>query len=407
MNGNYCIMILDVGDIPYAQYSKPVLNHYFTKHKIPFHYVQEPPRGIDVRGSHPSWWKLLAHSILPGYDYIICWDLDMLPRTPDVSVLREFDWNRPTMAWDAGIRLDPSGRLQHDFLKNFKYNGGLIGIPKRYQTFFENTFYKHAPGRLPSYEQYYLNDELQEQNISVHELPDDINVFYGLPAFGKARLQHYTCGKDAKHFLNDHYQRYMSTLSIELFDTRLDMIAKLVPTHGTYAEMGVLAGEFSKQLFTILNPKKLVLIDLFEGYTGSGDQDGNNMQMYNLQECRNAIQITYCRNPEVILEQGDTVQCLSKYDDNSFDMIYIDADHSFTGVQRDLTMAFQKVKPNGWIMGHDYDMNMEKAKSYYNFGTKAAVDQFCEMYNQQIYAKAMDGCISYAIRISKSPKAEM
>jgi hypothetical protein len=53
-------------------------------------------------------------------------------------------------------------------------------------------------------------------------------------------------------------------------------------------------------------------------------------------------------------------------------------------------------------MGHDYEMNMNKAKKAYDFGVRKAVDEFCCEFSQKIYAKGLDGCVSYAIKISKA-----
>jgi predicted O-methyltransferase YrrM len=92
---------------------------------------------------------------------------------------------------------------------------------------------------------------------------------------------------------------------------------------------------------------------------------------------------------------------LKTFDDNTFDMIYLDGDHEYKGVVKDLEVAYQKIKPNGWLMGHDYEMNMKKAKTSCHFGVKQAVDEFCERYNQRIYAKGMDGCVSFAIQLKK------
>ena len=43
----------------------------------------------------------------------------------------------------------------------------------------------------------------------------------------------------------------------------------------------------------------------------------------------------------------------------------------------------------------------KKAKTFYNFGVKEAVDEFCLTYNQSIEAKAYDGCVSFCINIKK------
>lgn len=40
----------------------------------------------------------------------------------------------------------------------------------------------------------------------------------------------------------------------------------------------------------------------------------------------------------------------------NFDMVFIDGDHSYRGVQTDLDLAFDKVKFGGLIVCHDYDV---------------------------------------------------
>jgi hypothetical protein len=41
-------------------------------------------------------------------------------------------------------------------------------------------------------------------------------------------------------------------------------------------------------------------------------------------------------------------------DSKSLDLVFIDADHSFTGVSLDIDLWLPKVKPGGYIGGHDY-----------------------------------------------------
>ena len=66
---------------------------------------------------------------------------------------------------------------------------------------------------------------------------------------------------------------------------------------------------------------------------------------------------------------------------------------------KDLEAAYSKVKSGGWIMGHDYEMNMSKAHTVYDCsGLKKAVDEFCTKYNLSIQYLGMDGCVSYAIK---------
>lgn len=40
--------------------------------------------------------------------------------------------------------------------------------------------------------------------------------------------------------------------------------------------------------------------------------------------------------------------------DASLDFVFLDGDHSFAGVAADLTAWWPKVRPGGWLCGHDY-----------------------------------------------------
>ena len=187
---------------------------------------------------------------------------------------------------------------------------------------------------------------------------------------------------------------------MKYFENRIDMVMELVPVNGIYGEIGVFKGEFSKELCK-LNPTKLCLFDLFEGNCGSGDVDGNNFTNTNMNTSYNNLKNWKEYESVIELYKGDSSTQLSTFSDNYFDMLYIDGDHSYQGCKKDLLVAMRKVKKNGssWIMGHDYEMNMEKAKTNYSFGVKQAVDELCNEFNLSIYAKGMDGCVSYAIQL--------
>lgn len=144
------------------------------------------------------------------------------------------------------------------------------------------------------------------------------------------------------------------------------------------------------------------MIDTFTGVCGSGDQDGNNFTNCNLdKEYLNLIKYSYT-HPSMRLLKGKSADVLSVMPDNTLDMIYIDGDHGYEGCKQDLELSFKKVKHNGWIMGHDYEMNMTKARTHYVFGVQKAVDEFCNTHKQSIVAKGLDGCVSYAIQVVKN-----
>lgn len=172
------------------------------------------------------------------------------------------------------------------------------------------------------------------------------------------------------------------------------MVQSLVKPNGVYAEVGVFKGEFTLFLQETLKPSKLYAIDLFEGVTGSGDQDGNNFSYCSLDETHKMLY-----SKDILTLKGDSSTILKTLEDESLDMVYIDADHTYQAVLKDLEAAYPKVKSGGWIMGHDYEMNMSKARTAYDCsGLKKAVDEFCTKYNLSIQHLGMDGCVSYAIK---------
>jgi len=193
---------------------------------------------------------------------------------------------------------------------------------------------------------------------------------------------------------------------MEIFENR-DLMLSVVPKNGVIAELGVFRGDFSKKIYELCNPSKLVLIDMWSGNKiYSGDVNGNfpnnvkefftGDQLYNT-----TLDIVHGFNCEVTVLRNKT-EVLSNFENNFFDMIYIDADHSYNGVLHDLKLSYEKIKDGGFIMGHDYEQNMSKTKNVYNFGVKRAVDEFCLNYNQKIIYKAIDGCVSFAIKIDKN-----
>jgi hypothetical protein len=400
----YCVLVIAIGDIHYKTDAKEVLVHYFEKHKIPYIFMEEEP-SIDYKKGDPSWlnpsWlKLICHRIFPDYDTIICWDLDLLPATPDTEVIQDFDMNSLCMAFDS-----THGQSILPFCPDFKYNGGLICIPKKFSDFTEHIFDTFSRGSLPSLEQYYLNNMISENEVPVFELPRDINVLFGSTDFEKARLQHYTHGDHAKQFIALHRDYYFSKVEgypLPLFyETRIDMVRDLVAKNSVICEIGVFKGDFTRELMK-LEPSKLVLLDLFEGECGSGDQDGNNFELIKLDESYEALKKEYSDDSRVTLMKGDSSTNLGTFPADSFDMIYIDGDHGYEGCKKDLLEAYNKIKNGGWIMGHDYHMNMVKAKTSYIFGVRKAVDEFCVSKELTIHAKAIDGCVSYAIQVAKA-----
>ena len=62
--------------------------------------------------------------------------------------------------------------------------------------------------------------------------------------------------------------------------------------------------------------------------------------------------------------------------DESLDLVFIDADHSYNAVSNDLPFWWKKVKKGGWLLGDDYNSCHP--------GTTKAVNEFAQLMNMKL-----------------------
>ena len=118
--------------------------------------------------------------------------------------------------------------------------------------------------------------------------------------------------------------------------SRITLLEECLPKGGTVAELGTLYGHWAKEILHITKPKELHLIDL----------SFDSLERVHFADAINAGQ--------VYLHQSDSAQTLQQFPDHYFDWIYIDADHSYRGVKRDIDTSIRKVKPDGFLVFNDY-----------------------------------------------------
>jgi len=198
-------------------------------------------------------------------------------------------------------------------------------------------------------------------------------------------------------FVSDNFVVFKK---LDIFDTRKEMVRHYSNkiSNPRILEIGVFKGEFLDYLTECSST--IDAVDLFEGVTCSGDADGNNVVYYDVGKSYLELLEKY-KETSVKIHKANSIDFLQSQEDNTYDIIYIDGNHTYNGVKNDLIHAYNKIKNDGYIMGHDYEMNMKKAKHVYEFGVKQAVDEFCITYNQTILAKGLDGCVSYCIHVKK------
>ncbi len=154
---------------------------------------------------------------------------------------------------------------------------------------------------------------------------------------------------------------------------------ELLPKGGVAIELGVLAGDFSEHILRIIRPERLELVDLFNAVDSPGRARFSPATQQAYVERRFAREIADGR---VVVRRGLSWEVLESFPDHTFDLVYIDADHSYPAVRRDLLAALAKTKPGGHIALNDYTCFDHLAMA--EIGTVAAVNEICHSHDLDV-----------------------
>jgi len=138
----------------------------------------------------------------------------------------------------------------------------------------------------------------------------------------------------------------------------------MLPQQGVVAEVGAAFGDFTREIVSRNNPRRLHLIDAWDSPRYEGG----------LRQIRETFADQIAAEA-IIIDRGLSVNELPKYPDGYFDWVYIDTDHSYQTTLQDLRISAAKVKRDGFIAGHDYcSGNVIRPWPY---GVIEACHQFC------------------------------
>jgi hypothetical protein len=134
-------------------------------------------------------------------------------------------------------------------------------------------------------------------------------------------------------------------------------ILPLLPKAAVFAEVGVATGDFSQLVLSLCEPATFIAIDRFrlhelpslwgrptsEIFAGRAHGDAYRSRFAGLIEA-GRMQVL----------EGDSAACLDRLAPGSVDIVYVDADHDYASVRRDLAAAHRAVADDGWIILNDY-----------------------------------------------------
>ena len=165
------------------------------------------------------------------------------------------------------------------------------------------------------------------------------------------------------------------------WDAIIDRMPKDAPIVGV--ELGVYKAETSEKLLEALPMLTLYMVDRWKKYSDKERKaiaesekkvkDGikgtipksSQDKLDKIKKLAHERVKVYGDRAKIVI--SDTVEAASIIE-GLVDFVFIDAGHDYESVCRDIEAWKDKVKPGGWILGHDYDER--------HFGLRKAVDEY-------------------------------
>lgn len=140
-------------------------------------------------------------------------------------------------------------------------------------------------------------------------------------------------------------------------------------------ELGVCKG---KNFYEMIKhrPKLAVAVDSWVEDGTISRNDGRYSQK-ELDDQYQSFKSNVQDKPFVKIYKEYTFDAVKHFEDDYFDLVYIDADHTYEGCLRDIEDWFPKVKKGGFLLGDDYRVSDYRVK----FGVIEAVNDFAQKNN--------------------------
>lgn len=135
------------------------------------------------------------------------------------------------------------------------------------------------------------------------------------------------------------------------YENVYDYLVSKVPDDGIFVECGAWLGKSSSYLCDISKDRiNIFIVDTWKGSINEIDTNhslakSNDVYQLFLENMGN-------RKFSSIISDG--AEAANKFEDNSCDVVFIDMEHTYAAVKRDIAAWLPKVKIGGYISGHDY-----------------------------------------------------
>lgn len=146
-------------------------------------------------------------------------------------------------------------------------------------------------------------------------------------------------------------------------------------------EIGTYNGWFASDILHHWRGKKLYLIDAWRYLEYWNDEMNAGKDEQKNRMC-NTFEKIYQFGSRVVMIRELSEDAVLLFNNHSLDFVYIDADHSYESVKKDIEIWAPKVKPGGVLIGHDYLDGAQPNGTIYS--VKTAVDEWANKASKEI-----------------------
>ena len=162
----------------------------------------------------------------------------------------------------------------------------------------------------------------------------------------------------------------------------VQIIQETFPKHENLvgAEIGCWEGDSSASMLRSIPTLQLYMVDPWlvkdnQVYAKTQTRMNDGMMK--------AIQDTEFAKDRRFVFRYTSVDALKIIPDSFFDFVFVDADHRYEYVKEDMGW-WNKIKPGGLFLGHDYNGVIERQSKGKKWGVKRAVDEFAVANNLDV-----------------------
>ncbi len=365
--------------------------------------VTTPP----ATGQHHYWQKLLLHRHVPDDCQVFQIDADMLIRFDCPSPFDLVDRSKIGMV--GSNPLDPDHGTSNALSCNYwskelslprldpmtqHFNSGVqIYSTPQHRKIFEEA---HSYGKKIQWREKLWAEEtilsllLHRDHVPMVRLPKLFNQWYCPHKWEEMTMRH-SMSQFIYHFAGPNNRKFLSQVSWRRLDHqhgRVDAILRRLPSlNPMVTEVGVWRGYLSSRLLAMRSDLRLSMLDIWEtpldGNRSGGMREQRTHQAvyWDTQEAWRGTEfagdrreLLYFQNRKNYRRKQPMTIDRKPIERHSQDMVFLDSIHSFEHVTQEFADWWPKVKPGGYIGGHDVD-------SPYHFHVTQAVSEFAREHS--------------------------